>query len=425
MMEWYHQLEQEVVPLAFKAAAAISAKIKYAQLELENGSLSLVIPFHERLAPADWAAVQQAVRSAVARVVADPARLTIRLRPEVRYFYTRHLEGARQTPNVFGSLHDIPRFTIPSSAIVGLRRTYDLLFTEAEAADYVATTALGGIPALTYLVRRLEDEQRPGDQNEWPPFYDSLRSKFHLFPGLNWSGTDKEKTQLFDWLAARPSGSSVLLFDTGTSGNGVRQMANLVRNRVNKAVHFGPGVVRIIGVVDGSDSSQRDSNEKIEAANRTVNLLLTFERVPKMLTEDCQELVGYTSLRREMMVKPLRANAVVEVTDDDGRLLFSCGALGADSLLRSVVQMRRSDPTTDEGRAALMNQVISFAVAHFSIGKEYAMLQNAFESGLIDEKTAAAIKDRMVEKYRESMAGMPPQWDFDEKEMRHQGKGSS
>lgn len=52
-MEWYHQLEQEIVPLAFEAAAAISAKIKYAQLELENGSLTLVIPLHERLAPAE------------------------------------------------------------------------------------------------------------------------------------------------------------------------------------------------------------------------------------------------------------------------------------------------------------------------------------------------------------------------------------
>src|SRR5262249_9363388 len=154
--------------------------------------------------------------------------------------------------------------------------------------------------------------------NDWPPFYDALRSKFHLFPGLNWSGTDKEKTQLFDWLAARPSGSSVLLFDTGTSGNGVRQMANLVRNRVNRTVSLGPGKVRSIGVVEGSDWSERDSNEKIEAANGTVNLLLTFERVPKMLTEDCQQLVGYTSLRREMMVKPLRSNAVVEVPDDDG-----------------------------------------------------------------------------------------------------------
>lgn len=334
--------------------------------------------------------------------------------------YTRHLQGVRQTPNVFGSLHDIPRFTIPSSAIVGLRRVYDLLFSEAEAVDYVATTALGGIPALTYIVRRLEDEQRPGDQNDWPSFYDALRSKFYLFPGLNWSGTDREKTQLFDWLAGRPSGSSVLLFDTGTSGNGVRQMANLVRNRVDSAAHFGPGMVRIIGVVDRSDSSQRDSNEKIEAANGTVNLLLTFQRVPKMLTEDCQQLVGYTSLRREMMLKPLRANAVVEVTDDDGRLLCSCGALGADSLFRSVVQMRRSDPTTDDDRAVLMNQVISFAVAHFSIGKEYTMLQNAFESGLIDEKKAAAVKDRMAEKYGDSLTGTPPQWDFDEKEMRHE-----
>jgi hypothetical protein len=50
-----------------------------------------------------------------------------------------------------------------------------------------------------------------------------------------------------------------------------------------------------------------------------------------------------------------------------------------------------------------MNEVISFAVAYFSIGKEYTMLRHAFEYGLIDRETAEAIKDQMALKYAASL----------------------
>ena len=201
-MEWYSTLEQKIVPLAYKAAQAISSKVKCAQVEFENGSVSLIVPFGERVDNSQREAICRAVRSSLSKVVSDPARLKIRLRPEFRYHYTRHLENTRQAPNVVGTLHNSLQFTIPASAIVGMRHVYNLLFTQSKTHDFVATTALGGIPALTFLVRRLEDEERPSDQNEWGRFYSGLRDKYHLFAGLNWSETHHEQDLLFSWLAS-------------------------------------------------------------------------------------------------------------------------------------------------------------------------------------------------------------------------------
>lgn len=419
-MEWYNTLEQKIVPIAFKAAKVVSPKVKYAQVEFENGSIAIVISFHERLDPSKWEAIENSVRLSLTRIVADPARLKIRLRYEFRSMFTRHLEGTRQAPNVFGQLHDILQFPIPASAIAGLRHVYDLLLRQSDGCDYVATTSLGGIPALTFLVRRLEDEDRPGDQNEWADFYNALRAKFHLFPGLNWSGTDAEKDRFFGWIAGLPSEANVLLFDTGTSGNGIREMVNLIRDRIATAGRFGPQQITAIGVVDGDDSAQSEVEEELTTSRGgTIHLTLTFEHVPKMLTEDCQQLIGYASARRQMMLTPLRSNAVMQITNDDGELLYSCGALVADSLLRSIIEMRRSDDCHDRGITDFMRQVISFAVAYFSIGKEYTMLQNAYEFGLINERQAVGIKERMQPKYAENVISCKsPEWDFDEKEIR-------
>jgi hypothetical protein len=425
-MEWYCKLEQEVVPVAFQAARAVSSKVKYAQIEFENGSVAIVIPFHDRLTAVEWQAVKDAVRASLCGLVADPQRLKIRLRPEFRYLYTPHLERVRQTPNVLGPLHDILHFPIPASALLGLRQVYELLYRKAKEIDFVATTALGGIPALTFLVRRLEDEEKPGDYNEWADFFDDLRDKYHLFPGLNWSGTDEEKDRLFEWLSQLPEGATVLLFDTGTSGNGVRQMANLVRERTAGATTFGPTMVMLIGVVDGTDLAQRESDEFVAKPGGRVRLIVSFERVPRMLTEDCQQLLGYTSLRREMMLRPLSANAVMEITDEEGKVVYSCGALGADSLLRSVIRMRGGPIVGDADHAAVMNEVISFAVAYFSIGKEYTMLRNAFEYGLIDQQTTEAIKDRMAQKYAESLGSeRSREWDFGIKRAKRRDGGQS
>ena len=186
-------------------------------------------------------------------------------------------------------------------------------------------------------------------------------------------------------------------------------MANLIRNRAHESNEFGPRKITVIGVVDGKDPAQREIDEQISTLSGTTHLILTFEHVPLMLTEDSQQLIGYTSIRREMMLIPLRSNAVMRITNDDGELLYSCGALGADSLLRSVIRMHQPDAERDPEDIDFMGQVISFAVAHFSIGKEYAMLQNAYQFGLLDEKDAKSIKDGMEKNYTNAvMSDRPP-----------------
>jgi uncharacterized protein with ParB-like and HNH nuclease domain len=64
----------------------------------------------------------------------------------------------------------------------------------------------------------------------------------------------------------------------------------------------------------------------------------------------------------------------------------------------------------------------SYAVAHFSIGKEYTMLQKAYEFGLINKEKAKQIKDSLKSKYEESLGSdEQTEWDFDDKEINENG----
>lgn len=395
---WYRELEDRITEPALKAARLASQHVRGVAIELENGSVGVTIPFDERLMEAEKAEISEAIRSSLVGLVADTKKLWVRFRSASRPLYTMHFDLARQSAAVIGDLHHITRFTIPASELQGLRRVYELLFREAQQADFVATTALGGMPALLYLVRTLENKERPEDQNEWPAFNDCLRSKFHLFPGLNWSETTHEKDLLFGWLAILPLGSSVLLFDTGTKGNGVRQMANLIKTKVAPEKPFGPKSIRIFGVVDGEDPCQRTVNEQITTGSGATVLMVDYERVPKMLTEDCQRLIGYSSIRRDITARPIRANAVMEIVEDDGTHLFTCGASVASSLLESVIQMRKERPQGDEQHASFMNTVIAYGIARCSIEEEHRMLRNAWKYGLIDDQTALRIREELGKK---------------------------
>lgn len=402
-MEWYQELESRVVPPARAAARATSNKVKNVGLELENGSLAVSIAFGERLSPEDKKAISEAIRNSFAHLVADAQRLKIRFRWESRFYFTVHFDIAGQSPAIHGELHRFTRFTIPASALFGLRRAYGVLFNQSQQFDYTATTALGGIPALLYLVTQIEETDRPLDPNERNDFYEELRKRFHLLPGLNWSGTNREKDVLFDWLANLPPGASALLFDTGTKGNSIRQMANLIRHRLSENRPFGPTSVRIIGIVDGHDPSQRPSEEVVETARGPVRLSVCYEHVPRMLTEDCQQLIGYSAIRKEVAANPVRANAVMEIVDDDGHRIYSCGALSASSLIRSVTEKASNTRPRDATVSEFLNRAICFAVSYFSIGKEFEMLQNAHEYGLLDDDTAQSLEGDLERKYRQTV----------------------
>lgn len=385
-LAWYHELEDRLLPLAFEAASRVSPHVCHVELRLENGSIKVVV--FQRPTPEEQKVITNSIKRTLRGQVADTKKLRIQVTRGFRSMYTMHLKARTQVPKVFQSLQKLTMFNVTASEILGLRTVYDDLVRRSTAHDFVATTALGGVPGLLHIVESVEDHERPEDINEWGPFYDQMRHRFHLFPGLLWSDTPAEADQLFAWLRSLPSGCSVLLFDTGTDGNGVRRMSNCVRERMSVDENLGPAQITIIGVVDGRNERQAKERVKLRHASGQTVLTLDYRHVPKVLTEDCQQLLGYDSMRRELMFQSLRSNAVVELVSDDGRHIQTVGAMSGASALRRLIRQHPVGQAADSNDAADVNRFLAGMILHASLKSEWQMLRNAVECGLIDENTA-------------------------------------
>jgi hypothetical protein len=383
---WYHELEDRLVPLVFEAACKASPNVSHVELRLENGSIKAVV--NQRPTPEERKKVANTIKRKLRGQVADTKKLRIQVTRGFKMMYTMHLKARTQAPRVFPSLQNVTVFKVTASELLGLRTIYNGLVRKSAANNFVATTALGGVPGLLHIIETVEDRERPEDINEWGPFYEQMRSRFHLFPGLLWSNTPTEADQLFAWLRSLPPGCSVLLFDTGTDGNGVRRMSNCIRERVSVDEAFGPAQIKIIGVVDGRNDRQAKERSKLRHASGHIELTVNYHHVPKVLTEDCQQLLGYDSIRRELMYKSLRSNAVIELVSDDGQHIQTVGAMSGASILRRLVRHHPIGQPTGSEYAGDVNRFLTGMILHASLKSEWQMLRNAVEYGLIDVDAA-------------------------------------
>jgi hypothetical protein len=417
-MDWYQELEDRLVQVAFDAASSVSDRIHHAELDLQNGGFKVVTK--ERLAQQDKQRIVDNVRDAIRKRVCDATKTRVRVCVGFLMKYSMHLDLVSQQIRRLPGLHDIVNFKVTASELHALRTVYNHLLARAETHDYIATTALGGVPGLLHLVESIEDHHRPEDVRQLPVFYEDIRKRFHLFPGLLWSGTEQEPDLLFDWLRQLPQGSSVLLFDTGTKGNGARRMADVVTSRMNKGVKFGPSLITVIGVVDGQDPSQEAKDTHLESMSGTIHLVIDYEHVPKMLTEDCQNLIGYGSLRNIMMLEPLSTNAVIEVVDDDGTHLGVIGAMSGASALRNVIQHHVPGTSVGDNLAKDVSWFTRALILCASMRKELGMLEAAFEFGLIDRDAMEKERRGIFEKYPKFVGSeVQRSWDFDRKKTIH------
>ena len=385
-MMWYHELEDRLLPLAFQAASKASQNVCHVELRLENGSIKVVV--FERPTAEEQKKIANAVKRKLRGQVVDTKKLRVQVTRGFRMMYTMHLRARTQAPRVFQSLQTLTMFKVAASELLGLQTVYDDLIRRSITHDFVATTALGGVPGLLHIIESIEDRERPEDINEWGQFYECLRSRFHLFPGLLWSGTSAEADQLFAWLQSLPSGCSVLLFDTGTDGNGVRRMSNCVKDRLSESQGFGPTRITIIGVVDGHNNRQNTERSKIKHANGQTEITVDYHHVPTVLTEDCQQLLGYDSIRQQMMFQSLHSNAVIELVADDGQHIQTVGAMSGASALRRLIRQHPNGSGIATEDAVHVNRFLAGMILHASMKSEWQMLQNAVEYGLIDVDTA-------------------------------------
>jgi hypothetical protein len=411
ILVWHHELEDKVVPVAYEAACKVCDHVHHAELRLENGSVCVIV--EKRPTDQEQLAVVMAVKQALAGRVANPNRMKVLVRRGFRLMYTSHLQSVSQAPKHLDSLQSATRFTIRVSEIIGLRSVYDGLVHLSEDHAFVATVALGGVPGLLHLLDYAEKNHKPDDYTEWGPFYDHLRVKYHLFPGLLWSDTDREAGLLFGWMKTLPAGSSLLFFDTGTVGNGARRFLKVVKEWCAEDTTLGLSRITILGVVDGQHSSQKAEDMVLTRAGGQTKVTLSYHHVPRVLSEDCQELLGFQSVRTEMMYRSVNSSAIIEIISDKGEHIQSLAAMSGASAVRRLIRERKFPEPQNQEDAEDTTRFIGGMILCNGVRQEWRMIQNAVEFGLIKQDTARSEAEGADRRARETFEkDLIPHWDF-------------
>lgn len=244
--------------------------------------------------------------------------------------------------------------------------------------------------------------------------------RFHLFPGLGW---DKklEIPKLFgQWLECLPATHKVLIFDTGSKGNGPRAILNLLEEVIPQSQQLAVALISIVGIVDGTDNAQQEKVIELRsAAGRKTRVGIRYLRVPRVLSEDCEMLLGYDRNRELGYLLPLRDTAVFRLVDEQGRCLQIRGTDNASQTYQELMSAAlvqpsgRGRPLTAEVEKAIVAQLIDMTGAI-----ELHDLKGCYEMGLIGhtefEREWAGIKAR----FDVALARYPDaQWCFSSKEV--------
>lgn len=407
---WKAQLEGKLMESVRAAAKSASPKVVGAELDLQNKSIH--VPTSDVLKAVERTAIRVAVLTAVRAVFPNARPMIVDARRPHPHRYTLHLPDPSPVLKPFRVDHAVTEVDVDLAALMSLRATYDLLRMHAGFADYVATFALGGVPAANYVTDAAFGEGRAPGNDAALTRLAELREKYHVFPGLNWDspGVDAVTRLVCDWLDGLPPGASVLFFDTGTMGNGVRQIFNLVMAYVGSRHRVPLQKVYVLGVVDGHSAAQRTEREKVSSgAGQEVPIQIDYARVPKLVTEDCEELIGYESIRSLGLLQPVSANVMMKVLDEFGKpFSFVGGARTAAATLESL--LRGGLPQVSGlqvGGAMIHESAIVSTVLATAFEREVTELRNAAELGLVEEPAYRATLEALTETYRRQIENYP------------------
>lgn len=299
--------------------------VTQAFLDLEHGRITAIVS--NRLPPGSSRALKSRLRSALARATPHASGWPVYVRPPHVYPFTVHTVGMLVRPQEL--LGQILLFDIRKSTLDSLQRAYERAAELANAHDRVVVFASGGIPLAVHLSR---DGRGASLEQQ--------RAKFHLLPGLNWGDGRGPQAYFKDWIEDNLD-QSILVIDTGTSGNGVREARRCIGEALARASPNGRGTITIFGIVDGHNDEQKNEIATVSCANgRTVALRLTYHHVAQVLAEDCQHLLGYDPNRVEMHLTPFRALGLFRIVGEVPQLVLAWARLVGSTCLRRSTWLR-------------------------------------------------------------------------------------
>jgi hypothetical protein len=340
--------------------------------------------------------------------------------------YTSHLFEFPQNVRPFASPSYLTTFDLPQSHVFALREAEAELAKRAAAAARVVAFALGGVSTLTRISREEWDALAERPLTEGVAAADLVQEKFHLFPGLNWRmpGT---KARFLDWIRNLAVASRILIFDTGTEGNGLRQIFKLLRKHLSVGETVARLEVEIVGLVDGNNrDSVDDAYEGRSQNGNAFQLTLEYLKVPCVLSEDFQRLVGYKKLYQLGYLHPLRDLGIVRLVDDNGKLLQITGSDNLADVFRGHMTNAIGAPhrLARQGRELLTMEIeraVVEQVLEQGQQSEEDHLHQAWAIGLVTDAQARFLLADIEARYAEELARYPQHvYSFAEKRVGEQ-----
>ncbi len=338
--------------------------------------------------------------------------------------YTSHLAAFPQ---------DVRPLDAPSHVItLDLRLSHLFEFRDAEAkvaaradgALRVVSFALGGVSTLTRLSMAEFESLALNPLREGVAASDLVREKYHLFPGLNWR-YKVIKERFIDWVRGIQADGRILIFDTGTHGNGAREAFRLLNERLPKGDLQADLEFEIIGIVDGNDpASAHLEGGDVSRNDRLFTTRVDYIKIANILSEDFQRLIGYKRLSAHGYLLPLRDVGIARLINDEGRVVQITASDNIANVFQAYMTNAVGGPArlarngrealTDDVERAMVEQVMETAMT-----SEVQQLHHAWVIGLISDELYTQLRDETVKRYEDEYAAYPTHvWSFEKKKAR-------
>jgi len=377
---WRKRLELNVIKPILIAVQSVAPEIESVEYDLQNDAV--IIHSNGTLTGDRWKRVQEISKEKMRSIA--PCTSPIRIRQPLRhqYAYTFHSYTEASSKKINKS-EEITEFRLDLSALDSLSEAYAELIKRTKDFDLVAGFALGGVPALNFVtVSEFEATKKYRDPSE---LLNAMREKYHAFPGLQWE-IDAGSPQLIlkVWMDSLNGRKSVLFFDTGTDGNGVRETADLLQAYIQDCEHSPFSRITVLGIVDGTCEAQRPVHLILyDRSGAPVPFDVSYHRVQNVLTEDCKVLSGYESLRPAGIIQPYSAFTVVHILDKGQTITtvaaHSSGALMSHLIIRKLEVLRQGKMED----TALHNESSGAFLLDLLYQREAGELRKAVELGVL------------------------------------------
>ena len=403
--DWKIELENRLMAKVRAVAKQSHPGVLGAELDLRHGIIR--VNTSGMLPQSDRKAIQQKVLSAIQSELhtggVNFQQLKINVRPPFSYPHTVHSLPLQNIVKPLGPHERVHELSVKVGDLQSLQEAYDTMRSHAHGNDYVVTCARGGMPAMNYIAMG-ELEQNKGVEIERT--LEVLKDKYHIFPGLAWeTSTPGAKRAMAHWLDGLPTGSSLLFFDTGRMGNGPRAFFNfLVEEYLPNAEAQRVAKVTILGVVDATSTDQRlDIREVTNRSGEKTMVGIDYIRVPWVVTEDIEMLLGYELIVPEGLLQPVSGTMCVNIVDEQGVNLLTFGTTAAAAILGSWQRRQRRLPEqTGPTNSVAPETSVAVIDAIFVLGYEFekAEIDTAAACGLITEALARKLLAGLGRKYR-------------------------